>query len=190
MPWIFHAKRASTAVMWPTPSHGLQQKFTHPSSAPSTTPRRPRTSESYPQMPTQGKKRARGEGERVSKAPKMRRSVSQLYFWSDALKCHFFHTKTSFRFLRARRFASTDARSHPTSISTGALALSQTPGVLELTITLLLPLVRPPTPHQFQCDACACAKRKCDGEARCSLCTKKDILCMYSEVRDTEKTFA
>eukprot|EP00752_Nemacystus_decipiens_P005955 g5378.t1 len=31
------------------------------------------------------------------------------------------------------------------------------------------------------CDACACAKRKCDGESRCSLCTKKGIPCVYSE---------
>ncbi|CAM9331932.1 unnamed protein product [Ectocarpus sp. 6 AP-2014] len=30
------------------------------------------------------------------------------------------------------------------------------------------------------CDACALAKRRCDGELRCSLCCKKSIRCVYS----------
>ncbi|CAN0161181.1 unnamed protein product [Ectocarpus sp. 4 AP-2014] len=30
------------------------------------------------------------------------------------------------------------------------------------------------------CDACALAKRRCDGELRCSLCCKKSIHCVYS----------
>lgn len=57
-----------------------------------------------------------------------------------------------------------------------------------VSLTFALPSSLSRVPHSpcTQCDACACAKRKCDGESRCSLCTKKGIPCVYSEVRRRE----
>ncbi|CAN0397107.1 unnamed protein product [Ascophyllum nodosum] len=39
----------------------------------------------------------------------------------------------------------------------------------------------PLTKMRKSCDACAVAKRKCDGKATCSLCSKRGSLCIYSE---------
>lgn len=48
----------------------------------------------------------------------------------------------------------------------------------------LSPLLVRAAAADTQCDACALAKRRCDGELRCSLCCKKSIPCVYSTVRE------
>ena len=135
-------------------------------------------------MTGQGKKRSRGRRDGATKAPKMRRSVRPpaSFFVLTQRSSLFCPTLV---FLRCIRNISRGSCHHASLKSNpGARGGCRVRPSSSFESSLALPSSRAVPTHK--CDGCAFAKRKCDGEACCSLCRKKGVPCVYSKVREQE----